>query len=72
MQARPADLLGLTPLERRLLARLMAGDSNREIATHLGLHPRNVTKALTGILRKLKVRSRTEAAALALRRGMWL
>ena len=53
----------LTEAERRVAERVLAGDSNREIATALFLTVATVESTLWKIYRKLDVRSRTELAA---------
>lgn len=54
--------------EEAILDLLAAGCSNAEIARRLFLSPHTVRKYLAGLFRKLGVRNRTQAAALALAR----
>jgi DNA-binding NarL/FixJ family response regulator len=81
----PADLLGalLTPVrgrapvtaglddEERLLLQLIAkGNSTVEISEELHVSERTVKRMTASLLRKLRVSSRTEAAALAGNAGL--
>ncbi len=59
----------LTPREREILTLVCHGLSNKEIAQHLYLSVRTVENHLASIYGKLGVRSRTEAAVLAVQRG---
>jgi DNA-binding CsgD family transcriptional regulator len=52
----------LTPSERRVADLVLAGRTNREIATELFITVHTVEKTLTRAYRKLGVRSRTELA----------
>ncbi len=61
---------GLTQREREILALLVEGLSDREIAASLFLSPRTVGWHVTHLLTKLDVPSRTEAMAAALRHGL--
>jgi DNA-binding CsgD family transcriptional regulator len=54
---------GLTPAERRVVALVAVGRTNREIAAALFLGERTVASHLTHVYAKLGVRSRTELAA---------
>jgi ATP/maltotriose-dependent transcriptional regulator MalT len=60
------DFHGLTPRELEVLTLVVAGSTNRQIATRLFLSERTVHRHLSNILDKLRVGSRTEAAAYAL------
>jgi DNA-binding CsgD family transcriptional regulator len=59
--------LGLTSRERDVLVLLAEGLSNKEIANKLGLRPKTVTQHSMSIYRKLAVRGRSEATAVAIR-----
>lgn len=67
---RTADTVSeLTPREAEVLELLSRGLSNREIGTQLNMAEKTVKHHMTNILQKLQVRSRTEAAIIALRRS---
>jgi two-component system nitrate/nitrite response regulator NarL len=55
----------LTPREREILCHLAEGQSNKVIARHLGISDGTVKLHVKAILRKLEVRSRVEAAVMA-------
>jgi DNA-binding NarL/FixJ family response regulator len=59
----------LTPREREFLPLICQGLDNKQIAQHLYLSVRTVENHLASIYAKLGVRSRTEAAVLALQQG---
>lgn len=61
----------LTPREQEVLTLVCDGLSNKEIAQRLLLSVRTVENHLANIYNKLGVRSRTEAAVLALQRGWY-
>jgi DNA-binding CsgD family transcriptional regulator len=61
---------GLTDRQLDVLALLVEGMSNSEIAAHLVISPRTADHHVSAILAKLQVRSRGEAAALARRLGV--
>lgn len=57
----------LTEQERRVLAHLAQGESNREIATAMQLAEKTVRNYVSNILAKLTLSSRAQAAAFAIR-----
>jgi DNA-binding NarL/FixJ family response regulator len=63
--ATAASPAGLTRRETEVLRLLAAGLGNAKIAARLGLSARTVDNHVSAILRKLGVRTRTEAAAQA-------
>lgn len=70
-RARPSVPAGehLTPRELDVLERLVAGGTNRDIASTLGMTPKTVMHHTVAIYRKLGVRGRAEAVSWALRSG---
>ena len=65
-----ADPHGLTSREREVLALVAAGLSNKTIALRLSITEQAAKNHVGRILRKLNVVNRTEAALLAVRRGL--
>ncbi|MBU1237654.1 MAG: response regulator transcription factor [Gammaproteobacteria bacterium] len=63
------NLSDLTPREAEVLELLSQGLSNRQIGESLQLAEKTVKHHMTNILQKLQVRSRTEAAIIALQRS---
>ena len=61
--------IDLTPRELDVIRHVAEGLSNKEIAQLLAISPRTVNFHLDNLFAKLGVRSRTEAAILALRQG---
>lgn len=63
----------LTPTERKVLDLLGDGLTNRQIGDHLNLAEKTVKNHVTGLLSKLKLQRRTQAAAwvVARRSGQW-
>jgi len=57
--------LGLTGQEVRVLERLAAGQSNKEIARTLGLSPNTVKTHVANLFGKLEVQRRTQAVMKA-------
>lgn len=57
--------LGLTGQEMKVLERLAAGQSNKEIARTMGLSPNTVKTHLANLFAKLEVARRTQALAKA-------
>ncbi len=70
--ARPASAPAtvLTPREREVLLLVAAGRSNREIGEQLYVSTKTASVHVSNILAKLSAHSRTEAAAVARRRGL--
>jgi DNA-binding NarL/FixJ family response regulator len=60
----------LTPAEIRVLRLIAHGNANKEIARALSLSEETVKGQVRSILSKLRVRDRTEAAMIGLRRGI--
>jgi two-component system, NarL family, nitrate/nitrite response regulator NarL len=60
----------LTPRETKILQLLSQGLTNREIGERMFLAEKTVKHYMTSILQKLHVRSRTEAALIAMQRGV--
>lgn len=72
-QPAPADSwadTGLTPRELEILAGLVAGRTNREIADSLFISVKTASVHVSNVLRKLGVAGREEAARVAQTRGM--
>jgi DNA-binding NarL/FixJ family response regulator len=66
----PAAVSPLTARERDVLAEIAQGRSNREIARALSLSEKTVKTHVSNVLMKLGVADRTQAALLAVRRGL--
>jgi two-component system, NarL family, response regulator LiaR len=62
-----ANSLDLTEREREVLALMVEGLNNTQIAARLTVSPSTIKSHVSNILTKLGMSSRTEAAALALR-----
>ena len=60
----------LTNRERGILQMLVQGESNREIASSLGISDETVRTHLRSVFRKLRVHDRKEAAVCAVRYGI--
>ena len=61
-----AAAFDLTPREDEILAGMIAGKSNRQIALELGIALATVKTHVSNVLSKMGVESRTEAAVMAL------
>jgi DNA-binding CsgD family transcriptional regulator len=68
--AKARDLDTLTPRERDVLELVATGRSNREIAAALFISAKTVSVHISNLLAKLDAGSRTEAVAIARRRGL--
>ena len=68
--ARPVASDALTPREREILALVAEGRSNGEIGKQLFISAKTVSVHVSNILAKLDASGRTEAAAIARRRGL--
>jgi DNA-binding NarL/FixJ family response regulator len=66
----PPDEESLTPREQEVMDLLIQGASNREIADRLFLSDKTVKQHMSKILRKLGVRSRSQAIIHAVRAGL--
>lgn len=60
----------LTEREKEILRWIVAGQSNRQIATGLYISEKTVKNHVSSILRKLNLEDRTQAAVYALRHGI--
>lgn len=60
----------LSPREREIIGKLVHGSSNKEIARQLGLAESTVKIHVQGILRKLQLSSRVQAAVYAVEHGL--
>jgi two-component system NarL family response regulator len=68
--ANSSTLQRLTKREREILCCVSEGKSNRDIGALLNISEGTVKSHMNGIMQKLKVTSRTEAALLAQREGL--
>ncbi|CAN5691115.1 hypothetical protein BH09CHL1_BH09CHL1_35050 [soil metagenome] len=66
----PSDPFGITPREKEVLALLVEGRSDREIAGELFISHRTVMRHVSSILDKLGAPTRTAAATAAIRAGL--
>ena len=68
--AQPAPRYALTAREIEIVAAIVRGDSNRDIADRLGISLQTVKHHLTSVFDKTGVSSRLELALLAIRLGL--
>ena len=66
-ESRSVRRFGLTPREREIVAAIVAGESNRDIATRLSINTQTVKHQLTSIFDKTGISTRLELALLAIR-----
>ena len=66
----PAPFDRLTPREREIVAHLLTGESNAEIARHLTVSEKTIRNQLTAVSAKLGVTDRTQAVIRARDVGM--
>lgn len=64
------DARGLTPRELEVLGCIVSGHSNKEIADELVISEETVKNHVTSLFRKLEVEDRTQAAVLAVQKGL--
>ncbi len=65
------DLIeSLTEREREILVHIARGETNREIAAHLGLSEKTIRNYVSLLFQKLNLSNRAEAAAFAVRHGI--
>jgi DNA-binding NarL/FixJ family response regulator len=64
------DSQSLTPREQEVLTLVATGRSNRDIAQQLFISAKTVSVHISNVLAKLEATSRTEAVAVARRRGL--
>ena len=57
----------LTEQERRVLAHIADGETNRQIAARMGLAEKTVRNYVSNVLAKLELESRAQAAGYAIR-----
>jgi DNA-binding NarL/FixJ family response regulator len=65
-----AQQLGLTPREAEVLALIAVGRTNRQIGDELFVSDKTASVHVSNILRKLGVKTRVDAAAVAQRLGI--
>lgn len=61
----PAELAELTPTQMKVMQGVHSGLLNKQIAFDLGITEATVKAHMTALMRKLKVRNRTQVAIVA-------
>ena len=69
-RSRASDPDALTPRETEVLRHVASGESNRTIATALGVSEETVKTHVASVLSKLQVENRAQATVQALKRGL--
>jgi DNA-binding CsgD family transcriptional regulator len=69
-QVAEGTVSALTKRELEVLGLIAAGESNKDIARLIGVSPKTVMHHSVSIYRKLAVRGRAEATAIAIQRGL--
>lgn len=64
------EIINLTRREKDVLALLVRGNSNKDMADQLFISEKTVKNHLTSIFKKLGVKDRTQAAVFALKNGL--
>ena len=64
-----SELSSLSPQERRVVALVAAGRTNKEIAGELGLSENTVKNYLSNAFEKLKIKRRSQAATIYVQQG---
>ncbi len=64
------DSMSLTPRDRDIVERVAAGRTSKEIARDVGLSEAAVKWHVHSVMRRLGAKSRSQAVAIALRRGL--
>ena len=68
--AATAPRRAISEREKQLLRLVCEGQTNREMATNLGISTETVKSELKRIFRKIDVRNRTQAAVVLVRQGL--
>jgi DNA-binding NarL/FixJ family response regulator len=66
----PTAVKRLSSREQQVLAQLVKGMSNHDMAKHFCLSPETIKTHVSHVISKLKVKTRTEAALKAVRQGL--
>ena len=66
----PPPCFRLTPRERDVVGRVVAGRTNREIAAEIGINQQAVKNILWTVYRKCQVRNRLELGLFAVRHNL--
>jgi DNA-binding NarL/FixJ family response regulator len=64
------DTRGLSPRELEVLLLVAGGETNKQVAQHLGISERTVDRHMSNILSKIDAPSRSAATAFAYKSGL--